>query len=130
MDDERFDLRLDHFRKAVDALHLALAQPEDEFIRDSIIKRFELCFETARKVLRHWLVAQQELGDTATKKQVMEAAFRTALIGDPDLWNQIAMARNDVSHEYDKQKAIALVAFIRQRAAAAFEGLRQVMDKR
>jgi nucleotidyltransferase substrate binding protein (TIGR01987 family) len=109
-------------------LELALAQPEDQFVRDSIIKRFELVFETARKVMRQWLVEQQELGYEATKKQVMEAAFRTGLVVDPDLWNEIATARNDSSHEYDEAKAAAVVAFVRQRAVAAFAALRQALE--
>ena len=127
MNDDRFAQRMDHFYKAVDALRLALERPEDEFIRDSIIKRFELGFETARKVLHQWLVEQQEISGSATKKEVMEAAFRTALIVDVDLWNEMLAYRNDVSHGYDKGKAMVLVAFVRRRGAAAFDALKQAL---
>lgn len=130
MDENRLDLRLEHFAKALSALKLALAQPEDEFVRDSIIKRFELTFETARKAVRQWLVEQQELGYEATKKQVMEAAFRTGLIVDPDLWNELAVARNDTSHEYDEARAVAIVAFVRQRGVEAFTRLQLALEAR
>lgn len=123
MRDERFDQRLTQFRDAVAALKLALAQPEDEFIRDSIIKRFELSFETARKALRQWLVDQDEIGYESSKKAVMDAAFKTALVRDADLWTEMAAARNDSTHEYDKNKAIEIVAFIRARAIAGFDAL-------
>ena len=57
-----------------------------------IIKRFELSFETARKAMRQWLVDQEELTYESTKKAVMEAAFKTALVSDADLWAEIAAA--------------------------------------
>jgi len=123
MREDRFDQRLAQFRDAVAALKRALAQPEDEFMRDSIIKRFELSFETARKVLRQWLVDQQEVTYESTKKVVMEAAFKTALLSDADLWTEMTAARNDSSHEYDKSKAIEIVAFVRARAVAGFDAL-------
>ena len=86
MREDRFAQRLAQFRDALAALKLALEQPEDEFMRDSIIKRFELSFETARKAMRQWLVDQEELTYESTKKAVMEAAFKTALVSDADLW--------------------------------------------
>ena len=123
MGEDRFQQRLTQFRNAVAALKLALAQPEDEFMRDSIIKRFELSYETARKAMRQWLVEQQELTYESTKKAVMEAAFRTALVSDADVWAEMAAARNDASHEYDKAKAIEIVALIRTRVVAGFDAL-------
>lgn len=125
MSEERFELQREQFEKALDALRLALAQPEDEFIRDSVIKRFELSFETARKAMRQWLIEQQELTPSATKKEVMEAAFRVGLIGDADLWAEIVAARNDTAHEYNAEAAQRIVAFVRGRAVGAFDGLRQ-----
>ncbi|MDO9253513.1 MAG: HI0074 family nucleotidyltransferase substrate-binding subunit [Hydrogenophaga sp.] len=130
MSEDRFDQRLAQFRDAVAALKLALAQPEDEFMRDSIIKRFELSFETARKAMRQWLVDEEEVTYESTKKAVMEAAFKTALVSDADLWAEIAAARNDSSHEYDKNKALEMAAFVRARAVVAFEALLANLESR
>jgi nucleotidyltransferase substrate binding protein (TIGR01987 family) len=130
MSEDRFDQRLAQFRDAVAALKLALAQPEDEFMRDSIIKRFELSFETARKAMRQWLVDEDEVTYESTKKAVMEAAFKTALVSDADLWAEIAAARNDSSHEYDKNKALEMAAFVRARAVVAFEALLANLESR
>ena len=130
MSEDRFDQRLAQYRDALAALKLALEQPEDEFMRDSIIKRFELSFETARKAMRQWLVDQEEIPYEATKKAVMEAAFKTALVSDADLWAEIAAARNDSTHEYDKTKALEIVGFVRARAVAAFEALLATLEAR
>lgn len=130
MSEDRFDQRRDQFRDALSALKLALEQPEDEFMRDSIIKRFELCFETARKAMRQWLVDQEEVTYESTKKAVMEAAFRTGLVGDADLWSELAAARNDSTHEYDKHKALAIVALVRTRSVSAFDALLAELESR
>lgn len=129
-DEERLELRIELFDKATTALKRALAEPEDEFLRDSIIKRFELSYETARKLMRQWLIDQGEATGQATKREVMEAAFRTGLIGDADLWSELTRCRNDSSHEYEQDKAIEAVAFIRQRAVVAFDALSQEIKLR
>lgn len=120
---DRFELALEHFGKALDALRLALAQPEDEFIRDSIIKRFELSFETARKAMRRWLMDQGEVTAADTKKALMEAAFRTGLVADADVWSALTAARNDTSHEYNEARALEIVGLTRAQGLAAFEAL-------
>lgn len=130
MSEDRFELCRDHFGLAVDALSKALAQPEDEFIRDSIIKRFELSFETARKAMHCWLADQGELTKQDTKKAVMQAALRTGLITDPDLWDELGVARNDTSHEYNQSKALEIVALARDRGLPAFEALRAELARR
>lgn len=130
MSEERFELRLEHFVKAVAALQTALQMPEDEFMRDSIIKRFELAFETARKAMRQWLMEQQEVTSHSTKKEVMEAAFKTGLIADADLWNELGSARNDTSHEYDQSKATAIVAFVRDKGFSALSALVDQLKQR
>jgi nucleotidyltransferase substrate binding protein (TIGR01987 family) len=130
MSDERFELCREHFSKAVDALAKALAQPEDEFMRDSIIKRFELCFETGRKAMQRWLVEQQELTPQATKRDVMVAALKTGLVSDAAQWDELGAARNDSSHEYDQGRALAIVALVREMAMPAFEALRAELAKR
>lgn len=130
MSEDRFAQRLAQFRDALAALKLALAQPEDEFVRDSIIKRFELSFETARKAMHQWLVVQEEIPYESTKRAVMAAAFKTALVSDADLWAEIAAARNDSTHEYNKNKALEIVGFVRARAVAAFDALLANLEAR
>lgn len=130
MSEERFELRLEHFEKALAALQVALEQPENEFLRDSIIKRFELAFETARKAMRQWLMEQDELTGSDTKRAVMLASFRTGLITDADLWDRLGAARNDTSHEYNQSKAMAIVALVRAEAVPAMQDLLTQLKQR
>lgn len=128
MEENRFELRLEVLQKSVNALQLALDQPEDEFIRDSILKRFELAFESARKAMRQWLEDQGE--DAGTKKAVMDGAFRAGLIKDAELWNEIVQLRNAGSHEYDAEWVVSAVAFVRERAQPALAALEAELERR
>lgn len=130
MTDERFAIRLKQFVQAVEALQLALDQPEDEFIRDSIIKRFELAYETARRSLRQWLIEHEEITGNATRKDVMQAAHRVGLLADADAWSTMTRWRNDSSHEYDAAKALQAVAYIRAEAMTPLRALAAAFERR
>lgn len=95
------------FEKALDSLELALAQPENEFIRDSVIQRFEYSYEVAWKMLRRFLVA--DLGADAlaplSRKDLFRLAADRKLIDDPLLWFDYHRARNLTSHLYDQAVA-------------------------
>ena len=49
------DPRLKSFRAAIKRLEEALSLSTDSMVRDSSIKRFELCFELAWKVIQRFL---------------------------------------------------------------------------
>jgi len=128
-DAERFDLQREHFEKALQRLQEALAQVEDGFIRDSIIQRFEFTFEMAWKTLYRFL---RDKGENMAAKawDVLPVAFASKLIADADVWDQMREYRNDSSHEYNETRALAIAAFVRNQAAAAFEDLRVEMRRR
>ena len=65
-----------------------------------------------------------------TKKAVMVAAFRTGLITDADLWDELGAARNDTSHEYNQSKAMAIVALVRAKAVSAMQDLLTQLKQR
>ena len=70
---ERFHERCQDFLKATERLAEACAQPYSEFLRDSVIQRFEFCWELAWKVLRLKLL--EEGIEALTPREV----FREAL---------------------------------------------------
>ena len=81
MSTERFLLALGHFEKSLHRLKEALAQPEDDFIRDSVIQRFEFTFETAWKAMYRWLRARgNDIDEEAAA--VIPEAFGKRLIAD------------------------------------------------
>ena len=117
---ERIEDQLDYFESAVARLKEALGRDEDEFMRDSIIQRFEFTFEMAWKTMFRYLT---DKGEKLAPKawDVLPVAFESHLIGDAEVWQQMRDYRNDTSHEYNRVKAVEVSAFVREHGAAALE---------
>jgi nucleotidyltransferase substrate binding protein (TIGR01987 family) len=93
-------LSLSELEKAVQRLAEALAQPKNEFIRDSVIQRFEFTVELS------WKIARKVLGLTSTApKVVLREMAQAGVILDPELWFGLLEARNLTSHSYNEEIA-------------------------
>lgn len=122
MSQERFELARAQYSRALVRLHEALAQNETDLIRDALIQRFEFTYELGWKCMFYWLRAQKEKVPEVVKL-VIQAAFRAELIVDAELWEKIKDYRDETGHTYDEKKAIEVSAFVRARAAGAFDAL-------
>ena len=126
---ERFGQQRSYFERALARLGEVLLVDETEIVRDAIIQRFEFTFEMAWKTLFRYLVNQ---GERVAEKAwaVVPVAFQSLLIEDPETWDRMRDLRNQTSHEYDKQKSIEVVAFVRQQAYPALLKMRDEMARR
>ena len=106
---DRFALALEHFEKSLARLKEALAQNEDDFIRDSIIQRFEFTFETSWKAMYRWLRARGNDVDEEAYT-VIPMAYERRLISDVKAWGDMRKARNQTSHTYDQSIAMEVAA--------------------
>lgn len=120
--DERFALALDHFRRALARLHEVLAQPENDFIRDAIIQRFEFTFEAGWRAMYRWLRARGLDVDEAAFSAIPEG-FKQRLIFDEAGWSEMRKYRNLTSHTYNENLAIEVAAFVRGDAVRLFDAL-------
>lgn len=94
--------------KAVDRLRDALAQNKDEFIRDSVIQRFEFCIELA------WKSSKKAMGTkTSAPKDVVREMAQALYIEDVDLWLKAIDMRNLSSHTYKEDLAEQVYNFVR-----------------
>jgi len=100
-------LILTPFGKALSSLELALQQPKNEFIRDSVIQRFEYSYELAWKMLRRYLVEDMGAETLAplSRKDLFRLAADKQLINDPLPWFEYHVARNTTSNTYDEAVA-------------------------
>ena len=129
MSDERFALALGHFERALTRLHAVLAQPENEFIRDATIQRFEFTFEAAWKAMYRWLRARGVDVDEDAYSTIPEA-FKRRLITDEKRWGEMRRYRNLTSHTYNMPLAIEVAAFVRADAALTLDALAQALRER
>jgi nucleotidyltransferase substrate binding protein (TIGR01987 family) len=110
--DKRLELALQHFEKALGTLVEALAQPEDAFIRDSVIMRFTYTFESGWKAAYRWLRARGVDVDEGAFEVIPEM-FKRQLITDAAAWGELRKMRNRTAHTYDEAVALQVAAFAR-----------------
>lgn len=91
------------FARAVSRLESALAQPKDEFIRDSAIQRFEFTFELAWKVLKTHLEIQGL--EAHSPRAAIRGAFQVGLLPEDPGWLEMLELRNLTSYTYDEALA-------------------------
>lgn len=127
--DQRFALALQHFEQALERLREVVALPEDDIVRDSIIKRFEFSFEAGWKAAYRWLRARGIDADEAAYA-VIPLAFKHRLIVEEAGWGAMRKARNQTAHTYDQALARQVAAFARGSALGLLEDLLQVLKER
>jgi nucleotidyltransferase substrate binding protein (TIGR01987 family) len=90
--------------------------PDQERL-DATVHRFNIAFETLVKLLDTFLEERHRLGLAergSSKFALLKAAYRQRLIEDEQTWIDILDARNTTSHEYDRDKAMALYESIKR----------------
>lgn len=97
------DLRFDEMDRAYASLLKALAQPLDEFTRDSVIQRFEFCFELIWKLGKKAL-AREGVAVDSPRGVIREIAQR-GWIPDARLWMDFLDARNLAVQTYNEALA-------------------------
>lgn len=129
MADDRFNLALSAFAKALGRLKEVLAENETPIVRDALIQRFEFTFESAWKAAYRWLRARGvAVGDEAFA--VLPRALALGLIADEAAWAEMRQKRNLTSHTYDEALAVEVAAFVRARAVALFDELLATLQAR
>jgi nucleotidyltransferase substrate binding protein (TIGR01987 family) len=100
---------MEEFEKAVDRLDSAIQQKKDEFIRDSVIQRFEFCVELA------WKTTKKMMGTaTPAPKDVIREMGQAGYIDNVELWLRAIDMRNLSSHTYKEDLAEQVYNFARQ----------------
>ncbi len=114
---EKLGKRLQDLMKVLKQLEtsinkLALAQkkqsdPSDIIIfRDSVIKRFELCYDLVWKCLKEFLEKEHGI-EVASPKKVFQECFNRGLMNESELKEAFGMVddRNQACHIYDESMA-------------------------
>lgn len=80
-------------------------------VKESVIQRFETCYDCMWKVLKRHLNEVLGIADPPNSpKPVFRLAFENELFSSPlEKWLRYAGVRIDTSHDYDGEKAAACV---------------------
>ncbi len=127
MDDIRWQQRRDSFERAFGLLREVCERGVDtltQLEQEGAIQRFEMTFELAWKTMRDLLIHEGVVLEQATPRSVIKEAAAAGLLADAELWIDMMLHRNRLSHTYDYPRLSGSAAdgagkiFPRHRAAA------------
>lgn len=113
-------LDISSFSKAVDSLEEAVLemkkQPNNKFVRDASILRFENTYEICAKMLKRYLEltesSSEDVDQMTFSTLIRTGSEKGLLLNGWDFWKPYREARNITSHTYDEKKANAVYKVI------------------
>src|SRR5262245_59643328 len=128
LSDVRWKQRFDNFDRAFVLLRevcdrgvASLSQLEKE----GAIQRFELAFELAWKTLKDYLEESGIVVNPVTPRSVIKEAFAAKLLDDGQVWIDMILHRNLLSHTYDIAVFEAVLRTVAERYFPAFDRLHE-----
>lgn len=100
---DKIKSQINDLESALRRLEEALNEEKDDFVRDSVIQRFEFCFELCWKIVKNYNSASGK--ETFTPKESFRVGAQTGIIDDPKIWFEYLKDRNLASHTYDQTQA-------------------------
>lgn len=106
--------RLEDQHRNYQTLDPCLDELIKEAIKESVIQRFETCYDSVWKVLKRYLIEELGLVETPNSpKPVLRLANENGLLEVPiERWLSYTQARIDTAHDYDGEKAEACLRIV------------------
>lgn len=126
MTDTRWKQRFDNFDRAFVLLREARDPGIDslsQLEREGAIQRFEFAFELAWKTLEDYMEENGMLVTPAFPRNVIKEAFKARLIDDGQVWIDMMLDRNRLSHRYNSEIFNEVLRRLSERYFAAFDRL-------
>jgi len=102
--DFMFEDLLKKFESTLRRFEEILKKEKSEIVRDSAIKRFEICFDLAWKTLKAYLYEYQKV-ECHSPKSCFKLAYQEKLIDYDEYWLKIIDLRNQSGHIYSEDLA-------------------------
>ena len=104
----RVDVILQDYEKSLESLFNALAEPAaNDVYRAGCIQYFEFSFELAWKSIKT-VGEDQGLDECNSPKKCLRLAFTNKWITDEEIWLEMLLARNRMSHTYNASQALKI----------------------
>jgi nucleotidyltransferase substrate binding protein (TIGR01987 family) len=106
--------KFENYQKALKRLDESMeVQNPDQFIYDSVVKRFEFTYELAWKLMKAY-IEYKGGEDVRFARDVFREAYANGLVKDGEGWLQMMKDRNLSSHTYDEEAARQIYERVKQ----------------
>lgn len=130
-EDTRWIQRLDSYQRALaqlqKAVELQRTRPLSELERQGLIQAFEFTHEMAWNVMKDYFTYQGDTSITGSR-DATRAAFAVQLVEDGQSWMDMIKSRNQSSHTYNLDTALAVEADVVNKYYALMEAFSRRMD--
>ena len=124
----RFEERKKDYENALKRLKEAIQEEETQIVIDGTLHRFEFTFELAWKTIKDYLEYLGIVNKVGSPRENIQLAFKQGIIDDGELWIQIMLSRNALSHLYDEDESRRIYTEIKQKYIKAFEELEEKLN--
>ena len=91
---------------------------------------FEVCFEQAWKAMKEILEnCGYDSAQTGSPKHIIKTAYQANMINEEELWLGALIARNNVTHAYNKDIALDIINETKEKYYAMFCKLKEDLEK-
>ncbi len=128
--DIRWKQRFDNFDRAFVLLREALEHglpALSQLEKEGTIQRFEIAFELAWKTMKDYLEENGLVVNPATPRNIIKEAFAAKLLDDGQVWIDMMLHRNLLSHTYDIKVFEEVLQTVAERYLPAFDRLHEFL---
>lgn len=126
---KRFEERQSDYKKALSKLKEALREEPTEIVIDGILHRYEFTFELAWKTIKDYLEYMGIVNKVGSPRENIQLAYQQGIINDGELWIEMMLSRNSLSHLYDEETSRKIYNDIKNKYIQAFENLEEKFEE-
>lgn len=120
---KRLIQRSDDFINALESLKKGLNEKESEIVIDGILHRYEFTFELSWKLLKDYLEYYGIVENVSSPREIIKQAFKHGIIKEADIWLDMMLSRNELSHLYNENNSRKIYLKIKDKYVEQFEKL-------
>ena len=132
----RFQERKEDYKNALNKLEESLIENIDileektkQIIIDGVLHRFEFTFELAWKTIKDYLEYMGITNKIGSPRENIQQAFKQGLIENGEIWIEIMLARNELSHLYDEEASRKIYSNIKNNYIKEFKKLEEKFEQ-
>ena len=96
---------------------------------DGTLHRFEFTFELAWKTIKDYLEYMRITNKVGSPRENIQLAYKQGIIEDGEIWIEIMLAKNELSHLYDEQTSRKIYDNIKNRYIKEFKKLEEKVEQ-